>query len=198
MLNEIKTLLNIDVKLMEQKLENGTVVSAEAFEKDNEIFIVTDDEKIAMPVGEYLLEDGRLVVVEAEGLIADVREVSDEVPDKEEEVEETEDLEEDEKKEEPVVADLEKMEQRIQNLEDAIANLKKEDVEMGVENGGLKSRTVKEEFSEEVTEEVKEELSAVKPIKHNPEASTPQKKQVQFAKGQFNTTLDRVLSKLNK
>ena len=206
MLNEIKTLLNIDVKLMEQKLENGTVVSAEAFEKDNEIFIVTDDEKIAMPVGEYLLEDGRLVVVEAEGLIADVRKVSDEVPAKEEEVEETEDLEEEKKEEEKMadVADWEGMEKRIQNLEDAIASLKadkveaEEDVEMGVENGGLKSRTVKEEFSEEVTEEVKEELSAVKPIKHNPEASTPQKKQVQFAKGQFNTTLDRVLSKLNK
>ena len=202
MLNEIKTLLNIEVKLEEQKLENGTVVSAEAFEKDNEIFIVTDDEKIAMPVGEYLLGDGRLVVVEAEGLIADVREVSDEVPAKEE-VEETEDLEE--KKEEEKMADVadwEGMEKRIQNLEDAIASLKKEDVEMGVENGGLKSRTVKEEFTEEATqeivEEVKEELSAVKPIKHNPEASTPQKKQVQFAKGQFNTTLDRVLSKLNK
>ena len=197
MLNEIKTLLNIEVKLEEQKLENGTVVSAEAFEKDNEIFIVTDDEKIAMPVGEYLLEDGRLVVVEAEGLIADVRDVSDEVPAKEE-VEETEDLEEEKKD----VVDLELMEKRIQNLEDAIASLKKEDVEMGVENGGLKSRTVKEEFTEEVTqeivEEVKEELSSVKPIKHNPEASTPQKKQVQFAKGQFNTTLDRVLSKLNK
>ena len=93
MLNEIKTLLNIEVKLEEQKLENGTVVSAEAFEKDNEIFIVTDDEKVAMPVGEYILEDGRLLVVEAEGVIADVREVSDEVPAKEE-VEETEDLEE--------------------------------------------------------------------------------------------------------
>ena len=200
MLNEIKTLLNIEVKLEEQKLENGTVVSAEAFEKDNEIFIVTDDEKVAMPVGEYLLEDGRLVVVEAEGLIADVREVSDEVPAKEEEVEETEDLEEEKKEEEKMadVADWEGMEKRIQNLEDAIASLKKEEVEMGVENGGLKSRTVKEEFSEEVKEEVKEELSAVKPIKHNPEASTPQKKQVQFAKGQFNTTLDRVLSKLNK
>ena len=206
MLNEIKTLLNIEVKLEEQKLENGTVVSAEAFEKDNEIFIVTDDEKIAMPVGEYLLEDGRLVVVEAEGLIADVREVSDEVPAKEEEVEETEDLEEEKKEEEKMadVADWEGMEKRIQNLEDAIASLKadkveaEEEVEMGVENGGLKSRTVKEEFSEEVKEEVKEELSAVKPIKHNPEASTPQKKQVQFAKGQFNTTLDRVLSKLNK
>jgi len=206
MLNEIKTLLNIEVKLMEMKLENGTIVSAEAFEKDNEIFIVTDDEKVAMPVGEYILEDGKLLVVEAEGMIADVREVSDEVPAKEEEVEETEDLEEEKKEEEKMadVADWEGMEKRIQNLEDAIASLKadkveaEEEVEMGVENGGLKSRTVKEEFSEEVKEEVKEELSAVKPIKHNPEAKAPQKKQVQFAKGQFNTTLDRVLSKLNK
>ena len=39
MLNEIKTLLNIEVKLEEQKLENGTVVSAEAFEKGKEVFI---------------------------------------------------------------------------------------------------------------------------------------------------------------
>ena len=199
MLNEIKTLLNIEVKLMEMKLENGTIVSAEAFEKGNEIFIVTDDEKVAMPVGEYILEDGKLLIVEAEGMIADVREVSNEVPAKEEEVEETDDLEE-EKKEMADVADWEGMEKRIQNLEDAIASLKddkveaEEEVEMGVENGGLKSRTVKEEF----VEEVKEELSAVKPIKHNPEAKAPQKTQVQFGKGQFNTTLDRVLSKLNK
>ena len=199
MLNEIKTLLNIEVKLMEMKLENGTIVSAEAFEKGNEIFIVTDDEKVAMPVGEYILEDGKLLIVEAEGMIADVREVSNEVPAKEEEVEETEDLEE-EKKEMADVADWEGMEKRIQNLEDAIASLKddkveaEEEVEMGVENGGLKSRTVKEEF----VEEVKEELSAVKPIKHNPEAKAPQKTQVQFGKGQFNTTLDRVLNKLNK
>ena len=178
MLNEIKTLLNIEVKLEEQKLENGTVVSAEAFEKDNEIFIVTDDEKVAMPVGEYILEDGRLLVVEAEGVIADVREVSDEVPAKEEE---TEDLEE-EVKEEMSYATKEELAEVKTMVEEIKAMLEP-----------------KEEMSEEVKEEeVKEELSSVKPIKHNPEASTPQKKQVQFAKGQFNTTLDRVLSKLNK
>jgi len=178
MLNEIKTLLNIEVKLEEQKLENGTVVSAEAFEKGKEIFIVTDDEKVAMPVGEYILEDGRLVVVEAEGLIADVRDVSDEVPAKEEE---TEDLEE-EVKEEMSYATKEELAEVKTMVEEIKAMLEP-----------------KEEMSEEVKEEeVKEELSAVKPIKHNPEASTPQKKQVQFAKGQFNTTLDRVLSKLNK
>jgi hypothetical protein len=193
MLNEIKTLLNIEVKLMEMKLENGTIVSAEAFEKGNEIFIVTDDEKVAMPVGEYILEDGKLLVVEEEGMIADMREVSDEAPAKEEE---TEDLEEEEEKkemeEEADVADWKGMEKRIQNLEDAIADLKKDKVEAEDE----KEEEV--EMTEEVKEEVKEELSAVKPIKHNPEAKAPQKTQVQFGKGQFNTTLDRVLSKLNK
>ena len=184
MLNEIKTLLNIEVKLEEMKLENGTVVSAEAFEKGKEIFIITDDEKIAMPVGEYILEDGRLVVVEEEGIIADVREVSDEVPAKEEEVEETEDLEE-EVKEEMSYATKEELAEVKTMVEEIKAMLEPKE-------------EMSEEIKEEVVEEVKEELSAVKPIKHNPEASTPQKKQVQFAKGQFNTTLDRVLSKLNK
>ena len=193
MLNQIKTLLNIEVKLEEMKLENGTIVTAESFEKGKELFIVTDDEKVAMPVGEYILEDGRLLVVEEEGIIADVRDVSDEVPAKEE----TEDLEEkEEEKEEEMaeVGDWEGMEKRIQNLEDAIADLKgevkAEDVqeeEMSDEiQAPLKSRTVKEEFE-----------AASKPIKHNPEAVTEQK-QVQFAKGRFNTTLDRVLNKLNK
>ena len=215
MLNQIKTLLNIEVKLEEMKLENGTVVSADSFEKGKEIFIVTDDEKVAMPVGEYLLEDGRLVVVEEEGSIADVREVSDEVPAKEtEEGEEiTSDLEEEEK-EMADVADWEGMEKRIQNLEDAIADLKgdkeskmeeDEEVEMEQEvSRQPKSRTIKEEFSEELSkelsEEVKTELSepASKPIKHNPEGETPQKTKFEFAKGRFNTTLDRVLNKLNK
>tara|TARA_R110002096_G_scaffold168486_4_gene339316 strand:+ start:9840 stop:10484 length:645 start_codon:yes stop_codon:yes gene_type:complete len=207
MLNQIKTLLNIEVKLEEMKLENGTVVTAESFEKGKEIFIVTDDEKVAMPVGEYLLEDGRLVVVEEEGKIADIREVSDEVPSKEtEEGEEiTEDLEEEDKssyeeEDEKMadVADWEGMEKRIQNLEDAIADLKgdkeskMEDVqeeEMSNEvQAPLKSRTVKEEFSE----------AASKPIKHNPEAVIETKKQVKFSQGKGNTTaLGRVLNKLN-
>tara|TARA_R110000744_G_scaffold256943_1_gene372403 strand:+ start:273 stop:923 length:651 start_codon:yes stop_codon:yes gene_type:complete len=211
MLNQIKTLLNIEVKLEEMKLENGTIISAESFEKGKELFIVTDDEKVAMPVGEYILEDGKLLVVEEEGIIADVRDVSDEVPAKEEE-ETTEDLEEkeevvEEEKEMAEVGDWEGMEKRIQNLEDAIADLKgdkenkMEDVqeeEMSDEiQAPLKSRTVKEEFTEEIKEEIKEELSETpKAIKHNPESK--QTKQFNFGKGNFNTTLDRVLNKLNK
>ena len=208
MLNQIKTLLNIEVKLEETKLENGTIVSAESFEKGKELFIVTDDEKVAVPVGEYLLEDGRLVVVSEEGIIGDIREVADEAPQKEtEEGEEiTSDLGYDEDQKMADVADWEGMEKRIQNLEDAIASLKgdKEDkleedeeekeVEMDEDiSRQPKSRTIKEEFSQEEISE-----PAAKPIKHNPEAVSETKK-VEFAKGNFNTTaMQRVLNKLNK
>ena len=210
MLNKIKTLLNIEVKLEEAKLENGTIVEAESFEKGKEIFIKTDDERVAMPVGEYLLEDGKLVIVEEEGLIADLRDPSDGVPAKEDaesEEEETEDLEEkkeEDMEEEADVADWKGMEKRIQNLEDAIADLKgdkeskmeDQDEEVEMENEVSrqpKSRTIKEEFS-------KEELSeaGAEAIKHNPEASFDQVKTKVFGKGNYRTTLDRVLEKLNK
>jgi len=193
MLNQIRTLLNIEVRLEEMKLENGTVVSAETFEKGSEIFIVTDDEKVAMPVGEYILEDGRLLVVEAEGMIADVRDVSDEVPAKEE----TEDLEE--------VIETEVPEEVVQEVE-AIVEAVVEVIAPVLEEVKSEIEELKKKFSdmdvkeeEKKEEEKKEKLSrSRKPIKHNPEAKAPQKKQMQFAKGQFNTTLDRVLNKLNK
>ena len=201
MLNDIKALLNIEVKLEDMKLENGTVITTEALEKGNEVFIVTDDEKVAMPVGEYILEDGKLLIVEEEGIIADVRDVSDDVPAKEEE-DVTEDLEE-----EADVADWKGMEKRIKNLEDAIADLKGDKVEKSEDveeeemstDSKMKSRTITEKFSEEVENiEVKEEVElSAKPIKHNPESGTT-KKRVEFGKGRFNTTLDRVLNKLNK
>ena len=215
MLNQIKTLLNIEVKLEEQKLENGTRVEAESFEKGKEIFILTDDEKVAMPVGEYLLEDGRLIVVAEEGIIDDVREVSDEVPQKEEESkDETEDLEKEEELvddgEEAAVDDWAGMEKRIKNLEDAIADLKskvgesnmeEEEVEMEEEvNRQPKSRTIKEEFNEEVNEQVKEELSqpAAAPIKHNPEAGNAKKENFRIAPNRKPSTMDYILNQLNK
>ena len=214
MLNQIKTLLNIEVKLEEQKLENGTLVEAESFEKGKEIFILTDDEKVAMPVGEYLLEDGRLVVIAEEGIIDDVREVSDEVPQKEEESkDETEDLEEKEEEmdEEADVQDWEGMEKRIKNLEDAISDLKskigekdmKEDeVEMEQEEVSRqpKSRTIKEEFNEEVNEQLKEELSkpAAAPIKHNPEGGNAKKENFRISPKRRPSTMDIILNQLNK
>ena len=84
-IEKIKDVLNLneEVKLEQTKLENGTIIEFDSLEEGKEVFIVSDSEKIAMPVGEYILEDSRLLVVEEEGVIADVREVSDEVPSKE-------------------------------------------------------------------------------------------------------------------
>tara|TARA_R110001599_G_scaffold300395_2_gene505500 strand:- start:104 stop:685 length:582 start_codon:yes stop_codon:yes gene_type:complete len=185
MVNQIKTLLNIEVKLEEMKLDNGTVVEAESFESGKEIFIVTDDDKVALPVGEYMLEDSRLLVVEEEGMIADLKDVSDEVPQEEEE---TEDLEE-----EADVADWKGMEKRIQNLEDAIADLKKDKVEASDDASTLKSRTVKEEFS---AEELSSEPAA-EAIKHNPEGETLKEMKFVYSQNRTETTLDRILNKIN-
>ena len=183
MLNQIRTLLKLEVKLEDMKLENGTMVTAETFEKGSEIFIDSDGEKIAMPVGEYILEDGRLLVVEAEGLIADVREVSDEVPAKEE----TEDLEE--------VIETEVPEEVATEVE-AIVEAVVEVIAPVIEEVKADIEELKKLYSEN---KKKEKMSAArKPLRHSPEAKAPQKQDVQFGKGQFNTTLHRVLSKLNK
>ena len=188
MVNQIKTLLNIEVKLEEMKLDNGTVVEAESFESGKEIFIVTDDDKVALPVGEYMMEDSRLLVVEEEGMIADLKDVSDEVPQEEEAEEETEDLEE-----EADVADWKGMEKRIQNLEDAIADLKKDKVEASDDANTLKSRTVKEEFS---AEELSSEPAA-EAIKHNPEGETLKEMKFVYSPNRIETSLDRILNKIN-
>ena len=193
MLNQIRTLLKMEVKLEDQKLENGTLVTAESFEKGSEIFIVTDDEKVALPVGEYILEDGRLLVVEAEGLIADVRNVSDEVPAKEE----TEDLEETIETEVPEVVATE-IEAIIEAVVEVIAPVI-EEVKTEIEELKKKFGEIKKYEDKAEEEKEKEEMSATrKPIRHNPEAKGPQKKQVQFAKGNFGTTLEKVLNKMNK
>jgi len=203
MINKIKTLLDIQVKLEERKLENGTTIEAESFEKGKEIFIKTDDERVAMPVGEYILEDGQLIVVEEEGIIADVRDVSDDVPAKEEDSEETEDLVDDGK--EAAVDDWAGMEKRIKNLEDAVADLKRdkesnseEVVEAeSEENRQIKSRTVKEEFDAS-KEELKEKLSepAVEPIKHSPEGNFQKDAQFHFASKRPTSVLDSVMNKI--
>ena len=209
MLNQIKTLLNIEVKLEEMKLENGTVITSDSFEDGKEVFIITDDEskeKVALPVGEYILEDGRLLVVSEEGIIAEIKEVSDEVP-AEETPAETADLEvedyEEKEKEMADVADWEGMEKRIQNLEDAISSLKEnkeskmEDVEeqdLEANSGVLKTRTVKEEFSEDLSQ------ASADPIKHNPEKESVSKpNKVEFGKSKMGqTALERVLNRLNQ
>ena len=175
-LNKVKTLLGLEVQLEERKLENGTRFEADAFEKGKEIFIITDeDERIAVPKGEYLLDDGFTVVVEEDGIISEVKEAVEEVV---EEVVEAPVVEEVEAAEEADVQDWKGMEMRIKNLEDAIADLKSRFSE-------------KDDYS---SEEV--ELSA-KPIKHNPESKGELEMNL-YAQNKPMSTQDRVFAKLFK
>lgn len=73
-LNQIKALLALEVKLAQMKLEDGiTILEAEAFEPDYSVGIVTADGIVPLPVGEYKLEDGSILVVAVEGIIAEIK-----------------------------------------------------------------------------------------------------------------------------
>ena len=176
-LKKVRALLGLEVKLEERKLENGTRFEADAFEAGKEVFIVTDeDERIAVPAGEYLLDDGFMLIVKEDGIIDEVKEAV------EEEVEETVEapvVEEVEAAEEADVQDWEGMEKRIKNLEDAIADLKA-DKENKVE-----------------ASETEVELSAETPkaFKHNPENQSEVKLN-SYAQNRPMTTQDRVFAKL--
>ena len=190
-LNKIKGIVGVElaeeVNLAEMKLQNGTVIEAEKFEKGEAVFIKSDDEKIALPVGEYILEDGRLLVVEEEGLIADMRDVSDDVPAKEEEMSEETNLMPDD---EAAVYDWAGMEKRIKNLEIAVAKLKE-----AKEGGDDKVEAAKEEVKEELSTEVELSSETVEPIKHSPEIEDQGFK---FEKNNYPKTLQaRIYEKLN-
>jgi len=192
MLKEIKNVLGIElseetpvqevqeVALAQMKLENGTVLEAEAFEADNEVFIVTEDEKVALPVGEYTLEDGRILKVEQEGVIAEIRMEDSEEEEAEESVEESEDL-----KEEEIYATKEELSE-IRSMVEEIREMMKD-----------KMSEVKEVSEEqELSEQLKEELSkpASEPITHSPESE--QKAKVLYAQKRALSTRDRVLQRI--
>jgi hypothetical protein len=79
-IDKIKTLLGMEVKLEQMKLADGqTVIEADMFEAEKEVFVVTDDEqRIPVPVGEYEMEDGRILVVTMEGVISEIKEMETE------------------------------------------------------------------------------------------------------------------------
>jgi hypothetical protein len=88
-LTQIKQLLGMEVKLEMMKLADGmTMIEADSFDPEMAVVIVTEDEqKIPLPVGEYELEDGRILVVAVEGIIAEIKEKEEEAPEVEIEVE---------------------------------------------------------------------------------------------------------------
>ena len=73
MLNKITSLLSTKVELESMKLENGTILEAENFTSGESVFIVTEDERVALPIGDYQLEDGNTLIVSEEGIIDDIK-----------------------------------------------------------------------------------------------------------------------------
>ena len=201
MISKIKEVLNLseEVKLEQQALENGTVLEAEAFEAGKEIFIVTEDEKVAVPVGEYQLEDGRILVVAEEGLIAEIK--TEEAEEEEvEEVEASEDVELEEK-EEMKYATKEELAEVKSMLEEIKAMLEPKEDLSADELGNLMTEELckhdKVELSE-VPEEVQEELNqpAAEPIQANPETKQNLSK-FNISQNRRMSTLDRVMAKFN-
>ena len=188
LINQIKTLLGMEVKLEQMKLADGvTVLEADSFETGNEVFIVTEDEqKIPLPVGEYEFEDGRMLVVVEEGLISELKEKEIEEPEAEVEVET-------EKKEE--------METEKPTAKKTIESVVKETFFSEIEKLKEENETLKAELSK--LKEVKEtevELAIeeeVKPISFNPENEN-KVETVRIASKRERSIMDSILEKLNK
>ena len=154
--NQILVALGLDkgeevTMAYQAKSEDGTIFvsTAEELEAGVDISVLTEDgTTILLPVGTYKTDTGVTFRVEEEGIVAEVMETETEEVVEEEEMEEvTEELE---------VEDdaFERLSERVQNLEDAIADLKGEEKEVEEEV---------EELSEEV--EVEERGTTPKSIK---------------------------------
>tara|TARA_Y100001938_G_scaffold146330_1_gene224976 strand:- start:2181 stop:2891 length:711 start_codon:yes stop_codon:yes gene_type:complete len=149
-----------EVKLAWQsKGEDGTIYvsTAEELESGVDISVLTEDgTTILLPIGTYKTEDGVSFRVEEEGVVAEVMESETEEVDTVEEEEMSKESvelapEDDDRKEEADVEDWAGMEKRIQNLEDAVADLKRE------KEGG-------DDEVEEMAEETKEPSTNPKTI----------------------------------
>ena len=193
-LKQVKNILGVelsDIQLAELKLENGTVLEAEVFESGKEVFIKTEDEKVALPVGEYELEDARVLVVEEEGLIKEIK-AQDE--------EEKEDEKEDDKEEMRYVT-REEFRKEMDELKDMVEKM------MKPEDKEKMSSQIQEEVSLAVTEvlnseaeekeALKKELSqpAAEPLKHSPEQEKTNRG-FKFAQNRRMSTLDRVMEQI--
>ena len=194
-LNKIKGIVGVElaeesVNLAEMKLENGTVLVAEEFKAGEAIFIKSEEEQIALPVGEYKLENEMILVVKEEGLISEIKEVEAEKEEEEEEVEAAE-LEKEEEKDEMRYVTKEEFNKAVDEIKAMIDKMGKEKEEMSEETA---TEEVKEELQETELSATKEE--AVEPIKHNPETEQNKKGKFLFGQKRTETTMDRVFSKI--
>lgn len=190
MVDKIKDLLGIElssqdvesVELAQSTLENGTVIEYKSMEAGSPVFIVSEDEKIALPVGEYTLEDGKILVVVDEGEISEIKEAAEEEVEEEVEVEAAEEEELQYVKKEEFTA-------AVDEIKAMIEDLKKDKEDMSV---------LKADIEKQNEIKAKEELAKIEveaePVYHSPEKT---KKHIQkLSHNRPLTTQDIVYKKL--
>jgi hypothetical protein len=137
------------LKFEEAALEDGTIISADAFEVGNAVFIVVEEDQQPLPVGEYALADGSLLVVEEEGVIADIKSADEEVEEvvEEEVVEQSAEEVQDDSKEAIIqaIGVMENLLQEFNALKEEFASIKEE----------AQENAAKVEEFEKVGEEIK-------------------------------------------
>jgi hypothetical protein len=174
------------------RLTDGvSMLEAEVFEAGQPVFILTEDEqRIALPVGEYELEDMRILVVIEEGVIAEIREAAAEEEVEEEEVEvETGKMPEEEMAE-AAAPTAKKIIESVtkESFFSEIEALKKENEELKAQLN-LSSEVAEEVAPVELSEEPK-------PISFNPENET-KVEAFRVAKNRSRSTMDSILEKFN-
>ena len=198
-INQIKELLGMEVKLATMKLSDGvTILEAEVFEAGAEVFVVAEDQKIALPVGEYELEDGKILVVSEEGMIAEIKEM---------EAEEEMPMEEPESE---VEVEVEAEAEAPRDIKKTVESIVKEtffsEMEaLKIENEELKAKLemfskvepTAEVTTEEDATETKVELEEVTPIVFNPE-NVNKAEAFRIAPKRPRSTMDSILEKINK
>lgn len=192
-LNKVRTLLGLEVKLETMRLSDGvSMLEAESFEAGQPVFILTEDEqRIALPVGEYELEDGRILVVIEEGVIADVREAAEPEVEVEVEAPEAEMPAEEEMAQEPTAPQAKKIIESVtkESFFSEIEALKKENEELKAQLELSKTEVAEEVAPVELSEEPK-------PISFNPENET-KVEAFRVAKNRQRSTMDSILEKFN-
>ena len=189
--NRVKAALGFQVNLAQMKLEDGiTIIEAESFEPEFSVGIVTADGVVAMPVGEYKLEDGKILVVAVEGIISEIKEeMPEEVAPEEAPVVEVEVEAETQAPSPKRIVESVSKETFFAEIEKLRTELSAQISEVKAENEALKAEKEVLEVKLNAQEE------GAEPIVQNPE---PEQKQEGFTFGQNRpeTIQDSVYSKI--
>lgn len=192
LLEKIKSLLSSEVKLEQMLMGDGvTKIEADMFEAGKEVFVVTEDEqKIAVPVGEYELEDGRILVIVEEGIISEIKEKVEEVEEEVKEEEVTEAMPEEEMSA-PVSTPKKTIESIVK--ETFFSEMEK----LKEENEALKAELAKLSKVEVIANEATELSETPTPISFNPE-NEAKTEFTKIGKKAPRGIMDSVLEKINK